>query len=170
MRRIITLIGFAGAVALAGCGHHALGNVTVNTNLPAPKPAPPAQVAMATKPAPPTAGSEFVWQDLHFGFDDANLTDADRSILATEGAYLIKNTDRVEVEGNCDERGSVEYNLALGERRAKAAKEYLTTYGIPGSRITTISFGKERPVDPGHDEAAWAKNRRDHFAEQKPNS
>jgi len=69
----------------------------------------------------------------------------------------------VVVEGHCDERGSVEYNLALGEKRARAAKEYLTTYGINAGRITTISYGKERPFDPGHSEDAWAKNRRAHF-------
>jgi peptidoglycan-associated lipoprotein len=73
------------------------------------------------------------------------------------------NSGNVIVEGHCDERGSVEYNLALGERRAKAAKEYLVSYGITASRITTISYGKERPFDPGHDENSWAQNRRAHF-------
>jgi peptidoglycan-associated lipoprotein len=70
---------------------------------------------------------------------------------------------KVRIEGNCDERGSDEYNLALGEKRAKAAMEYLVTLGIPAERLSVISYGKEKPADPGHDEAAWAKNRRDEF-------
>jgi peptidoglycan-associated lipoprotein len=69
----------------------------------------------------------------------------------------------VVIEGHCDERGSVEYNLALGERRARAAKDFLVSYGVPATRLTTISYGKERPFDAGHDESAWAKNRRAHF-------
>lgn len=72
-------------------------------------------------------------------------------------------TIKVRIEGNCDERGSDEYNLALGERRAQVAARYLTTLGISGERLSTISYGKEKPVDPGHDENAWARNRRDDF-------
>jgi peptidoglycan-associated lipoprotein len=67
----------------------------------------------------------------------------------------------IQIEGHCDEQGSSEYNLALGEKRAKAAQSYLVTLGYPADRIATISYGKERPADQGHDEAAWAKNRRD---------
>ena len=69
----------------------------------------------------------------------------------------------VTIEGHCDERGTAEYNLALGERRAVAAQAYLVSLGIPASRVKTVSYGKEFPFDPGHDEAAWAKNRRAHF-------
>jgi peptidoglycan-associated lipoprotein len=69
----------------------------------------------------------------------------------------------IRIEGNCDERGTVEYNLALGEKRANAALDYLVKMGIDPSRISTVSYGKERPMDPGHTEAAWAKNRRDDF-------
>jgi peptidoglycan-associated lipoprotein len=69
----------------------------------------------------------------------------------------------VLIEGHCDERGTTEYNLALGERRAKEAKKYFVELGIDGKRIKTISYGKERPLDPGNNEEAWAKNRRDHF-------
>ena len=70
---------------------------------------------------------------------------------------------RSQIEGHCDERGTNEYNLALGERRANAAKQYLTTAGISAGRLSTISYGEERPLDPGHTEAAWARNRRAHF-------
>jgi peptidoglycan-associated lipoprotein len=69
---------------------------------------------------------------------------------------------KVQVEGDCDERGTIEYNLALGERRANATKKYLVSLGVSADRISTISYGKERPLDPGHDEEAWAKNRRAH--------
>jgi peptidoglycan-associated lipoprotein len=73
------------------------------------------------------------------------------------------STVNITIEGHCDERGTKAYNLALGEKRANAAKEYLVALGVSGSRIATVSYGKERPFDPGHDEAAWAKNRRAHF-------
>jgi peptidoglycan-associated lipoprotein len=77
----------------------------------------------------------------------------------------MKKNDSVNIQiaGHCDERGSDEYNLALGEKRAKAAMDYIVTLGIPASRLSTLSYGKEKPLDPGHDEAAWAKNRRDEF-------
>jgi peptidoglycan-associated lipoprotein len=71
---------------------------------------------------------------------------------------------KVQIQGNCDERGSDEYNLALGERRAKAAMDYLVTLGVPAEQLSITSYGKETPVDPGNNEAAWAKNRRDDFA------
>ena len=71
---------------------------------------------------------------------------------------------KVLIEGHCDERGTIEYNLALGDRRARAAKEFLVNYGIEAARIETISYGEERPFAPGHDDAAWSQNRRAHFA------
>jgi peptidoglycan-associated lipoprotein len=76
---------------------------------------------------------------------------------------MKNNSLKVQIEGNCDERGSDEYNLALGEKRAKSAMKYLETLGVPAERLSVISYGKEKPADPGHDEAAWAKNRRDEF-------
>jgi peptidoglycan-associated lipoprotein len=72
-------------------------------------------------------------------------------------------TIKIQIEGHCDERGTSEYNLALGERRANSAKKYLISLGMPADRISTISYGKEKPLDPGHNEEAWSKNRRDHF-------
>jgi peptidoglycan-associated lipoprotein len=117
-------------------------------------------------PLPPsseTTGERLALEDAFFDFDDFSLRQDAKSALETDGKYLQKNSDvRIVIEGHCDERGSVEYNLALGEKRARAAKEYLVSYGIPGSRLTTISYGKERPFDPGHDESSWAKNRRAH--------
>jgi len=104
-------------------------------------------------------------EDIHFDFDKYNIRQDDRQILSRNAAYLSKNINvKIVIEGNCDERGTAEYNMALGERRADEAKQYLVNLGIDGKRITTISYGSEKPLDPGHDEDAWAKNRRDHFA------
>ena len=104
-------------------------------------------------------------EDIHFDFDKYNIRQDDRQILSRNAAYLSKNKNvKIVIEGNCDERGTAEYNMALGERRADEAKQYLVNLGIDGKRITTISYGSEKPLDPGHDEDAWAKNRRDHFA------
>ena len=101
---------------------------------------------------------------IYFDFDSYKLSDAARSNLAKNAELLKKDSaGKVRIEGNCDERGSDEYNLALGEKRAKAAMQYLVTSGIPAERLSVISYGKEKPADPGHDDAAWAKNRRDEF-------
>ncbi len=118
-------------------------------------------------PPPPsgdTSGDQISsLEDAFFDFDDYSLRQDAKSALETDGKYLQRNSgSRVVIEGHCDERGSVEYNLALGEKRARAAKDYLVSYGIPANRLTTISYGKERPFDQGHDESAWAKNRRAH--------
>jgi peptidoglycan-associated lipoprotein len=102
--------------------------------------------------------------DIHFEFDSAVLLEAARRTLDHHAEWLRRYpTVTLLIEGHCDERGTVEYNLALGERRAAAAFDYLVSLGIPASRLKTISYGKEFPLDPGHDEAAWARNRRDHF-------
>jgi peptidoglycan-associated lipoprotein len=110
-----------------------------------------------------------VWEstllkDIHFQFDQYDLSEEARKIL-TEDAKVLSNHPslRIQIEGHCDERGSNEYNLALGERRAMGAKLYLIKLGVQENRLSTISYGEERPVDPGHNEEAWAKNRRCHF-------
>lgn len=103
-------------------------------------------------------------QDINFDFDKYNVRDDARTVLEKNAAWLKKNPGvKIQIEGHCDERGSVEYNLALGERRAKSTKDYLVSLGIEAGRISTISFGKEKPLDSGHNEDAWAKNRRAHF-------
>ncbi|KQC06028.1 MAG: hypothetical protein APR62_08715 [Smithella sp. SDB] len=102
--------------------------------------------------------------DIHFDFDRYNIRTEDREILSHHADFLFKNKKiAIVIEGHCDERGTAEYNLALGNRRAMEAKKYLINSGIRPERIKTISYGMERPVDPGHNEEAWAKNRRDHF-------
>ncbi len=101
---------------------------------------------------------------VYFDFDKSDLRPDALDQLRKNAEWLKANPgDRVRIEGNCDERGTVEYNLALGDRRAAAAKNYLVKAGIEASRIEIISFGEEHPVDPGHNEAAWQKNRRDDF-------
>jgi peptidoglycan-associated lipoprotein len=104
-------------------------------------------------------------EKVYFDFDSYLLSPSARETLKKDADYLLKNIPavKVQVEGNCDERGSDEYNLALGEKRSKAALNYLVTLGVPAARLSFISYGKEKPADPGHDEAAWAKNRRAEF-------
>ncbi|HTY20540.1 MAG TPA: peptidoglycan-associated lipoprotein Pal [Geobacteraceae bacterium] len=114
-----------------------------------------------------SAGTEQLKEALnsiYFDFDRYNLSEASRATLVNDANLLRKDSsEKIKIEGNCDERGSDEYNLALGEKRARAAMQYLVTMGIPADHLTVISYGKEKPADPGHDEAAWAKNRRDDF-------
>ena len=96
-----------------------------------------------------------------FATNESVLTTASRDTLRKQAAWLRKNSDvTVVLEGHCDERGTREYNLALGERRANAAKDYLMTYGVASNRVSVISYGKERPVDSGSNPLAWSKNRR----------
>jgi len=101
---------------------------------------------------------------IYFDFDSFVLSAASRESLSKNAGVLKKNSSaKVQIQGNCDERGSDEYNLALGEKRANAAMSYLLTMGVPANNLSIISYGKEKPADQGHDEAAWAKNRRDDF-------
>jgi len=102
-------------------------------------------------------------KDIRFDFDRYDIRPADAAILKENAAVLKKyHKVKIQIEGHCDERGTNEYNLALGERRANSAKNYLLSVGVSPERISTISYGEERPVDPGHTEEAWAKNRRAH--------
>ena len=101
---------------------------------------------------------------LFFELDKADVSSEGQQILQANASILKKYPAwQITVEGHCDERGTAEYNLALGERRALAAKNYLVSLGIPADKIRVVSYGKEFPFDPGHDEGAWAKNRRAHF-------
>lgn len=103
-------------------------------------------------------------EDVYFLFDSSALTPQAQDILRKKAAFLKANPNiKVTVEGHCDERGTNEYNLALGEARARSAKTFLVDLGLPAARLATISYGEERPSDQGHTEEAWAKNRRAHF-------
>jgi peptidoglycan-associated lipoprotein len=134
-----------------------------------PPAAPPATAAPAT-PAPTTRPSpkEFAVnpnvKDIFFDFDKYNIKPEAAQILDSDAAWLKANPGQlVLIEGHCDERGTVEYNLVLGERRAKAAMNYLVAQGVQASRFTVISYGKERPFCTEHNEACWSQNRRAHF-------
>ena len=116
-----------------------------------------AKVEAATVAADPV-------KDIYFDFDKSNIRPDAREVLKANADYMLKNSAAsIIVEGHCDERGTAEYNMALGQRRAQEAMKYLVNLGVKGSALKAISYGKERPIDPGHDEAAWAKNRRAHF-------
>lgn len=141
--------------------------------VPAPAPAPVVQKAQepvkpplqeVKKDARAAAMQALMGEDVYFYFDSAALTPAAQELLKKDAAILQKYSDvSITLEGNCDERGTNEYNLALGERRAESVKNFLIDLGIAASRLKTVSYGEEKPVDPGHNEEAWAKNRRTHL-------
>ena len=104
------------------------------------------------------------FDDVRFDFDKSEVREDGRKTSQAVAAYMKKSTKaKLLIEGHCDERGTAEYNMALGERRATAVMTYLVSLGVPKGALSTVSFGKEKPLDPGHDEGAWAKNRRAHF-------
>jgi peptidoglycan-associated lipoprotein len=110
------------------------------------------------------AKDRFLNDDVYFDFDSAALTTAAQGVLNQKSQWLLANSaGQVTIEGHCDERGTNAYNLALGDRRAQSAKNFLVKLGVSESRLSAVSFGEEKPVDPGHNEAAWSKNRRAHF-------
>ena len=142
---------------------------------PAPAPAQAPVVQKATVPVGPTveeiaarekaaALKTVVNEDVYFDYDSAVLSAAAQNVLKNKSIILGKYSGvSVTIEGHCDERGTNEYNLALGERRAESAKSFLVNLGVNPSRLKTISYGEEKPVNAGHDESAWSKNRRAHF-------
>jgi peptidoglycan-associated lipoprotein len=130
--------------------------------VPVTRPAVPAEAPVKTNPA---VSVEPGLKDIFFDFDNSVIRSDQRPVVEHDFAYLKAHPrERVTVEGYCDERGTEEYNLALGQRRADAVKNSLVAEGIAADRIKTISYGKEKPFAPGHDENAWRLNRRDHFA------
>ncbi len=123
-------------------------------------------VAPATTPqAEQPAAVENTFETVYFDFDKSDLRQDARDVLSKNAELILKSfpNAKIQIAGNCDERGSAEYNLALGERRAKSAQKYLITLGVKAENLSTISYGKEKPAVVGNDEAAWAKNRRDEF-------
>lgn len=113
----------------------------------------------------PLTGEGGPLDDIHFPFDQAVLTEEARGTLEKHALWLQNHREaKVAVEGHCDERGTAEYNLALGDKRARAARDYLLSLGVAAERLTSVSYGKEKPLDPASNEDAWLKNRRAHFA------
>ena len=163
------LIGLGLVMALSGCGSQAKNVKTENV--------PPASAVtgegQGSSEAVGESGLEALKNDaqakralnpIYFDFNNYNINPEAETILNQTSGWLSKNpTVKIKIEGNCDERGTIEYNLALGDRRANNAKEYLVKLGVTADRLETISWGKEKPLDFGHNETAWAKNRRDDF-------
>ncbi len=143
-------------------------NATSLERPPAPPPVPDSSAAVTSDPlagkTPEEINSNSPLKPVFFAFDSDELDDDARAAL-TENAQVLKKYPGwvIAIEGHCDERGTAEYNLALGDRRALAARNYLLSLGIAAARVRTVSYGKEFPFDPGHAEASWAKNRRAQF-------
>ena len=164
----LLLAGCVLVLAAAGCSRKSASNT------PQSPAAPPAagSTSQPSTPAPSTGGSgsqsePVAAKDLapvFFGYDSANLDEAARAALDRNARLLRESGNwRITVEGHCDERGTVEYNLALGERRARVVRDWLLDAGIAAGRVEMVSYGKERPFDEGHDESAWVNNRRAQF-------
>jgi peptidoglycan-associated lipoprotein len=163
---VVLVVGLAALLA-AGCAKKA------KEAPPTPPPAPPVvqSPTPSTTPSttPETPGSEPAvtkgdFTDAFFDLDSYTLRDDARAALDLAAKLLRDKPDvNITLEGHCDERGTVEYNQALGEKRANAARDYLVAAGVPAARVQTLSYGKERPFAEGHDESAWAQNRRAHF-------
>jgi peptidoglycan-associated lipoprotein len=127
---------------------------------PAPEPTPPPPAA-EPEPVKPVQDQ---LADVFYAFDSSELSAESQAKLDADAKVLSDNPNaQLTIEGHCDERGTVEYNLALGDRRAQAAKDYLVRFGVAASRLSTISYGEERPFAEGHDETAWSQNRRAHL-------
>ena len=165
MNKTATLLTTAALIGLAGCAKKP------PKQLPPPPPAQTTTTTTTTAPATenngPTPGSraDFVAQagsdTVHFATDSSDIDSEAQSILTRQAAWLAKYPNvRVTIEGHCDERGTREYNLALGDRRANSAKNFLVNAGVNAARISVISYGKERPIATGSDEESWAQNRR----------
>ncbi len=155
----------AGSLWLTGCA------TGTSTTPPVEDRATPAQPAQPLPPPTSPRGSELsgtaadaaliAKRRVYFAFDSSQLDDENRKIVEAHARNLAANPNiKVHLEGHCDERGTREYNLALGERRAQTVERAMRVLGVPANRLTTVSYGEEKPVAPGHDESAWAQNRR----------
>jgi len=164
-RKILVLMLVLAVAAFAsGCGGGQSADQPTTDVDPTPPPEPPVEEPVDTEPVDTSDMADPILNDVFYAFDKYNLTSESKSILEANASELNTASDsRIVIEGHCDERGTKSYNLALGEKRANAARDYLIALGVSGSRITVVSYGKERPFDTGHSEAAWAKNRRAHF-------
>jgi peptidoglycan-associated lipoprotein len=163
---IVLLLVITGLLFTVGCQK----KTVTQAKAPAPAPAPgqaPAPQQPAPSPAPmtpPDTSGMVMQEDIFFEFDKSTLTPAAQDNLMQKAAWLRANANvTATIEGHCDERGTNEYNLALGDRRADSAKAFLVDLGIAASRLTTISYGEERSLCSQKNEECWAKNRRGHF-------
>ncbi len=158
---IALLLVIPGLLLTVGCQKKAVSQAKAPAPAAAPAPA-PAPKAAPTEPSP--AGWNITQNNIYYEFDKSTLTPMAQDTLMRHAAWLRENADvTVTIEGHADERGTNEYNLALGDRRADSAKAFLVDLGIASSRLTTISYGEERPLCMQQNEECWAKNRRGHF-------
>ena len=166
----IAAVVLASAALLSACASHPKPGPVAAAPPPPPTPEapPPPRYVPPTSRIVPGSIQDFVvnvGDKVYFDFDQYNIRADAQPILAAQSAWLNRYPAvQVRIEGNCDERGTREYNLALGARRSNAVREFLTAHGVDPGRITTISYGKERPIDPGTGEEAWAHNRNAHTA------
>ncbi|HEX6790081.1 MAG TPA: peptidoglycan-associated lipoprotein Pal [Candidatus Krumholzibacteria bacterium] len=165
MKRMLWIAVIVAMTVIAGCGGKKAGDTAPPPVEPTPTPTETVQDIPATNdPVPSAQLDASMIGDVYFDYDSYNLTSEAKSTLEANARALKQVTaGALTIEGHCDERGTKAYNLALGEKRANAAKDFLVALGVDGSRLNTVSYGKERPFDDGHDESAWAKNRRAHF-------
>ena len=162
-------------MALWGCPKKAEVTAAPEAPKEAPAPAPPEEAKPEVAPAPAPPAKEEVKESapsaaealkpIYFDFDKSFIRDDAKPVMKANADWLKANPKvKIRIEGNCDERGTIEYNQALGQRRAVSAKKYLTDMGIAASRISLISYGKEKPICKESTETCWQKNRRDDFA------
>jgi len=162
----IIILAIALGLFLSGCGCFMQAQKGEQAPPPAPeaKVVPPETKVEVPVTPPPPPPPVVMLKDINFDFDKYNIRPGDGAILKEDMAWFKANAGKkMKVEGHCDERGTVEYNLVLGQKRADSTKKYLMDLGVDGKAMETVSYGKERPLDPGHNEAAWAKNRRAHL-------
>jgi peptidoglycan-associated lipoprotein len=166
---LVILVAFIG-IALGGCGcfmQAQKGETPPPAAAPAVVQAPeakPVVPVVAPPPPPPAAKPLCALNDINFDFDKYNIRERDAAVLKDDAACLQASPGRkARIEGHCDERGTVEYNLVLGQKRADSTKNFLVNLGVNAGALETVSYGKEQPLDGGHNEAAWAKNRRAQF-------
>ena len=162
MRRM-WIVGLCAAAMVSGCGKKSMQEQPpVATTDPAPAPAPTPEPP--PRPEPEAQPQRLELTDIYFDYDSSELRSDARTALTENGRQLVAApAAMVTIEGHCDERGTVDYNLALGERRARTARSFLESYGVDGGRMEIVSYGENRPSAMGHDESAWAQNRRAHF-------
>jgi peptidoglycan-associated lipoprotein len=166
----LVMIALSAAVVLSGCSRKTSGvtsNPDINSGTSTGTGGNPSTDPNSTESE--RSGNSFGLNDIYFQYDDHSLSGDARATLSANASRLRElGSVRVTLEGHCDERGTTEYNLALGQRRADAARSYLIDLGIESSRLATVSYGEERPFENGHNESAWSQNRRVHFTDNTP--
>lgn len=160
VRRAVLIVAPMLVLFAAGCGKKPAPGAVTTTPVTTPEPQPKSEEPVKPVEPPKT----LLLSDVFFDYDKYNIRGDQLTVLNQNAKLLVEQSgERMVLEGHCDERGTVEYNLALGERRANAVRAFLIEYGVDASRLSTISYGEEKPFADGHEESAWSQNRRVHF-------